>query len=108
MIEKTIEQFVTSYKHSTETVWRKPLIAYASTSDLLFLKLYFIPFQEQVILNNKKGRYSSETRAVSIYETTKLIGDLNHHLEDMLAIQAYCGSGNPAQCLVAPQRCLYS
>ncbi len=112
LIRKTIEEFTASYAHSSDTGWEKPLVAFASANDPLFAKLkelaspthelpqgflseartvitYFLPFADQVIENNKKGRFSSQTWGEAYIETNKLIADLNRYLQEKLIHQGY-------------------
>ncbi len=106
-IERIIEEYVMAYPHSDDTGWEKPLVAYARADDPLFGQLrklaspihekpadflkeaktvitYFMPFKEQVVKSNLKGRYCSKTWALSYIETNKLIAALNRHLQELL------------------------
>jgi len=111
-IRKIIEEFTASYEHSSDIGWEKPPVAYASADDPLFARLkevaspthvlpqdflpeartviaYFLPFQNEVVESNKKGRSSSRTWALAYIETNKLIGALNRHLQDELIKKGY-------------------
>lgn len=119
LIRHAIRQFTAAYPHSESTGWQEPLIAYARAADPLFLDLkalvspthalpfdflktaktvitYFIPFRDQVVESNKKGRYSSATWAISYLETNRLIAALNQHLQSLLAEQGYEAAHVPA------------
>jgi epoxyqueuosine reductase QueG len=111
-IEKIIEEYAEAYPHSNDTGWEKPLVAYARADDPLFGQLkelaspihekptdflkeaktvitYFIPFKEQVVKSNLKGRYCSKTWALSYIETNKLIAALNQQLQELLIKEGY-------------------
>lgn len=104
-IEKIISDYVKDYMKDPEikTVWKKPLVAFASAEDPLFEKLkevanpnhlmpedilpgaksvitYFLPFDESIPISNMNGRYSSLEWARAYIETNRLIGKLNDHL----------------------------
>lgn len=114
-----INQVISAYPHSEDTGWKRALIAYASADDPLFEKLkevvspthflpqdflpeartvitYFLPFRDEVVESNKKGRHSSRTWAVAYIETNKLIGALNRRLQDELVKKGYKAVFAPA------------
>jgi epoxyqueuosine reductase QueG len=124
-IEKIIEEYTEAYPHSNDTGWEKPLVAYARADDPLFGQLkelaspihekptdflkeaktvitYFIPFKEQVVKSNLRGRYCSKTWALSYIETNKLIAALNQKLQELLIKEGYRAVYVPAT-----QCCLY-
>ncbi len=113
-IEKLIIRFVAEYpqKAGSETVWKKPLIAYAAADDELFLSLrkvvspshalpgdflpgaktviaYFLPFVDTVSKSNVPGRECSREWAIAYIETNQLIFDLNASLQKLLCDAGY-------------------
>ena len=89
-IENLVISFVENYKKSSNfrTVWDKPLIGFANANDPLFLELkktvnknhkipiellsraksiisYFIPFNQEVVLSNTKGKKASIEWAIA-------------------------------------------
>jgi epoxyqueuosine reductase QueG len=106
-IENVIRVFTESYPRSNDTGWEMPLVAYARADDPLFAQLknlagpihetpsdflkeaktviaYFVPFKEEVIKSNLKGRYCSQAWALAYVETNQLIAALNWRLEEAL------------------------
>src|SRR5690606_38338140 len=93
-IENLIVDYVTEYMKNPEikTIWKKPIVAFASADDLLFHKLkevanpdhlipedilpeaksvitYFLPFDESIPISNMNGRNSSVEWATAYIET---------------------------------------
>lgn len=108
-IEKVIDDFVNSYMEKPEikTIWKKPIVAFASAQDPMFKKLkevansdhfmpedildsaktvitYFLPFEESIPISNMNGRNSSQEWAIAYIETNKMIGKLNDFLIDTI------------------------
>jgi epoxyqueuosine reductase QueG len=108
-ISNWIKNYVKNFKISTQTFteWDDPLIGFADANDPLFLKLktvigkthkhplelltnahtvvvYFIPFKEEMVKTNEKGRISSKEWAISYIETNNLILQLNDVIEENL------------------------
>lgn len=104
-IETIVEEFVLSYKriNNTSTSWTKPLVAFASAEDPLFVSLkkivsethatpkellsdsktvisYFIPIAKEVVFSNVGRKISSADWVLSYIETNKLIIGLNDFL----------------------------
>jgi len=119
LIRETICQLTASKKHSEETGWKEPLVAYASADDPLFAALkkrispthalpqdflpeaqtvitYFLPFKDDVVESNIAGHFSSRTWAVAYLETNRLIGVINQHLQEQLIAQGYRAAYVPA------------
>ena len=113
-IKNYVRNFTISNQKVTE--WEEPLIGFASASDPLFLKLktvigkthkhplellknantviaYFIPFKEEMVKTNEKGRISSKEWAISYLETNDLILKLNLMIEEKLKILGYKSLG---------------
>ncbi|MEW6244793.1 MAG: epoxyqueuosine reductase [Bacillota bacterium] len=113
-IERLIVQFVAEYpeKVGTQTVWKKPLIAYAAAEDELFSSLkkivspthalpgdflpgaktviaYFLPFVDAIPESNVPGRECSRAWAVAYIETNKIIFDLNTYINKLLGDAGY-------------------
>jgi epoxyqueuosine reductase QueG len=112
-IKGFIVKFVGEYRseHSRKTMWREPVVGFASASDPLFLKLrdlisghslpedilenaksviaYFVPFQKEVVVSNVDGEWSSEEWARAYVETNKLIQELNRALSQFIEAQGY-------------------
>ena len=110
LLEREITHFVKDYpgRMPAETRWQKPLVAFASVEDPLFLKLkewarpshalprdllptaktvvaYFLPFEKQIQKENAgEELYSSRSWAVAYLETNRLIQELNEHLKGFL------------------------
>ncbi len=109
-LEREIVGFVKDYpgRTSIETRWQKPLVAFASVDDPLFLKLeewvrpshatprdllpsaktviaYFLPFDKRIQKENAGEKiYPSRSWAIAYIETNRLIRDLNEHLKAFL------------------------
>jgi epoxyqueuosine reductase QueG len=104
-IEKEIELIIRDFEKMPEisTRWKKPVIAYASAQDPLFLKLrevavaehlqpadinpegrtvitYFLPFEDWIVKSNQIGQENSYEWARAYVETNKLIQIINDHL----------------------------
>lgn len=115
--EEILSDYVSTYRknHTTQTVWRKPLVAYASATDPLFAELkqiigphhslpgeivdgaksvivYFLPFDENVGKSNIPGVESSAEWDIAYIETNILIGELNKYLHDLLVDRGYDAS----------------
>jgi epoxyqueuosine reductase QueG len=121
-IQREIARFVRNYSEQTsaETRWKKPLVAFASAEDPLFLKLkewvrpshalprdllptaktviaYFLPFEKRIQKENaREESYSSRSWAVAYIETNRLIQDLNEHLKQFLKKAGYQMVHTPA------------
>jgi len=121
-IQREIARFVRNYPEltSAETRWKKPLVAFASAEDPLFLKLkewvrpshalprdllptaktviaYFLPFEKRIEKENaREESYSSRSWAVAYIETNRLIQDLNEHLKQFLKTAGYQMVHTPA------------
>ena len=112
LIRETISRLTAINKHSEDTGWKEPLVAYARADDPLFAMLkqvispthalprdflaeartvitYFLPFTDKVVESNKTGRFSSRTWALAYIETNQLIGVINQHLQEQLIEQGY-------------------
>lgn len=109
-IERMITDFTTSYpqRRQVETVWRKPLVGFASAHDPLFDRLkevirpthatpnellpgaksvvvYFVSFSKGLHRENfEAGYHCSRSWAVAYVETNRLISDINEHLRNEL------------------------
>jgi epoxyqueuosine reductase QueG len=112
---REVTRFVKTYPEqaSTETRWKKPLVAFASVEDPLFPKLkewvrpshalpgdllpagktviaYFLPFENRIQKENARaGFHPSRSWAVAYIETNQLIRDLGSHLKDFLEKKGY-------------------
>jgi epoxyqueuosine reductase QueG len=120
-VEMLIKEFVKHYGETRDvhTKWKEPLVTYADAEDEMFFRLkdvispshampkevlpeaktvvaYFIPFDEEVIKSNIKGRNSSRDWAVAYIETNQLILDLNTYINDELQKLGYKSSIIPA------------
>jgi len=109
MVEQLIKEFVKNYpkSKSVQTKWKEPLAAYADAKDRMFDKLkdivspshalpgdfleeartvvtYFIPFHDDIVKSNIKGRESSREWAISYIETNQLIFDVNSYIKEEL------------------------
>ncbi len=112
VVSTTINEFTAFYKLSSDTGWKDPVVAYAAADDPLFARLkdlispshdlpqnflpearsvitYFLPFTDEVVESNKKGRFSSQTWGKAYIETNKLIADLNQFLKEQLIKKGY-------------------
>ncbi len=109
-IERIIVDFTGSYprQQKVETVWRKPVVRFASAQDPLFdrfkeiirsthttprellpgarsVVVYFIPFSKGLHRENfKTESYCSRSWAVAYLETNRLISEINAHLKSEL------------------------
>ncbi len=109
-IERMITGFVASYprQRKVETIWREPIVRFASAQDPLFDRLktvvrpthctpqellpqaksvvaYFVPFAKGLHQENAKARHhSSRSWAVAYLETNRLISDINDHIRSEL------------------------
>ncbi len=108
-IEKLITEYIMNYPtiKGTETKWKYPIIAFAKADDENFMELkkvvspthalptdfledaktvvsYFIPFEENVVKSNIKGKNASRAWAVAYIETNKLILDIAEYMKDEL------------------------
>ena len=109
-LEEMNADFITSYsqRRRVETVWREPLIGFASAEDPLFghfkeiirsthatprevlhraksVVVYFIPFSEKLHGENFETEYyCSRSWAVAYVETNRLISDINEHIRSEL------------------------
>ena len=104
-IEKEIELVIRDFEKipGISTRWKKPVTAYASAHDPLFLMLrevavaehlqptdinpvgesvitYFLPFEDWIVKSNQIGPESSYEWARAYVETNKLIQTINDHL----------------------------
>jgi epoxyqueuosine reductase QueG len=112
LIRETISRLTAINKHSEDTGWKEPLVAYASADDPLFAMLkqtinpthalphdflpeaqtviaYFLPFKDDVVDSNIAGHFSSRTWALAYIETNRLIGVINQHLQGQLIALGY-------------------
>jgi epoxyqueuosine reductase QueG len=121
-IVREISKFVKNYpeRSSAETHWKRPLVAFASVEDPLFLKLkevvrpshalphdllptgktvvvYFLPFENDIHKENARaGFYPARSWAVAYVETNRLIRDLGNHLKEFLERAGYQTVSTPA------------
>lgn len=113
MTQNFIEtQIKNAIKYSKEnsnfkTQWREPIVGFANANDSLFLQLkkiininhklpnellinaktvvsYFIPFTQETISTNEKGKFASIEWAIAYLETNQLINEINATLSDYL------------------------
>ena len=122
LLEREIARFVKDYpgRTSAETRWQKPLVAFSSVEDPLFLKLrewvrpshamprdllpsaktviaYFLPFDKRIQKENAGEEiHPSRSWAVAYIETNRLIRDLNDHLKNFLESAGYPTVYTPA------------
>lgn len=106
-MKKLIRDFILSYpkRHKVKTIWRGPIIGFASAKDPLFIQLkkiirtthatppellpgaksvvvYFIPFDKKLHKENyDMEHYSSRSWAIAYLETNKLISSINDFLK---------------------------
>jgi len=114
-ITEMIVGFIASYprRRNVETIWREPLVGFASAEDLRFeqfkeiirsshatpLELlpgaktvvaYFVPFSEKLHKeNHERGFYCSRSWAVAYVETNRLISEINEHVRTTLESQGH-------------------
>ncbi len=121
IVESIIKEYVEKYPQNKEvqTVWKEPLIAYASAEDVLFPQLktlispthalpgdflpeaktviaYFLPFEESIVTSNIDGREASKIWGIAYIDTNQLIFDLNTRLEAELVKLGYQATIIPA------------
>jgi len=112
LIRETISRLAAVSKHSEDTGWKEPLVAYARADDPLFAMLkrvispthalprdflaeaqtvitYFLPFKADVVDSNIAGHFSSRTWALAYIETNRLIEVINQYLQEQLIAQGY-------------------
>ncbi|MFX1310324.1 MAG: epoxyqueuosine reductase [Promethearchaeota archaeon] len=105
IIENLFKDFIYSYKKSSnsKTQWEDPIIEYAKADDPGFIQLkkivnenhklpnqllhhaktvisYFIPFNQEIVSSNSKGKTASKEWAIAYIETNNLITELNKFL----------------------------
>jgi epoxyqueuosine reductase QueG len=120
-ISKLIKDYVENYQkeNKVETVWREPIVKFASAKDEMFKKLkevvnedhlmpedllkegetvvaFFIPFKKPIPDTNIKEYYSSRQWAYAYIETNTLIGELNNHIRNFLEEKGYQSALVPA------------
>lgn len=109
-IEAMIRDFIASYprQRSVETLWREPIVGFATAQDPLFdrfkeivrpthatprellpgaksVVVYFISFSEELHKeNHKTDRYCSRSWAVAYVETNRLISDISEQIRTEL------------------------
>jgi epoxyqueuosine reductase QueG len=109
-IERIIKDFIASYsdRQEVESVWREPIVGFASAEDPLFEEFkriirpthatprellsgarsvvaYFIPFSKDLHRENfEAGSHCSRSWAVAYVETNRLISDTNAHMKGEL------------------------
>ena len=109
-IERIIADFVKLYPHQekVETVWREPIVGFASVDNPLFdrfkqiiqpthaapckllpgarsVVVYFIPFSKKLHRENLRTEYyCSRSWAMAYVETNRLISDINEHIRSEL------------------------
>jgi len=108
-IRNEIKLFTTGYQNErhTETIWRTPLVGFASALDPLFETLkeavtpthampkdllpdahtvvaFFVPFEESTIRSNVEGEMSSRNWAQAYLETNGLIVELGAYMKRYL------------------------
>lgn len=102
-IKEAIIEYVRNSPQPAGRGWQEPLVGFAKASDPLFDELkqlvhpghahpedflksaasviaYFVPFREEVVRSNIKGRFCSEAWALAYVETNALIKEINEHL----------------------------
>ncbi|MCX7708527.1 MAG: epoxyqueuosine reductase [Clostridia bacterium] len=118
---KKVSEYVNDYpeKNGTKTVWKKPLIAFASADDERFYHLktivspthaipkdflenaktviaYFIPFEQSIARSNVNGTLSSVEWATAYIETNKLIYNINTRMHQEFKKMGYSSVILPA------------
>lgn len=108
-IRTDIERFIAAYPRDgiARTIWRPPLVGFASAADPLFDRLksvvspthavptdlleeavtvvaFFIPFTKALATTNKKGKTASEAWARAYLRTNELIRDVCLHMKAFL------------------------
>lgn len=108
-IRQEIERLVAAYPRdgADETIWRPPLVGFASAADPLFARLksvvgpthavpadllpqavtvvaFFIPFTKALAAANRKGQYASRQWAVAYIQTNQLIHHVSLHMKTFL------------------------
>jgi len=109
-IERMIADFIASYsqRRKVETIWRKPLVGFASAEDPIFdqfkeiirpthatprevlrgaksVVAYFVPFSKELHRENfRMEYYCSRSWAVAYVETNRFISDINDHIRSQL------------------------
>ncbi len=120
-IEQLITNCISDYRlvQKARSVWKAPLIAYASARDPLFTKfrnvvspshhtprqllsgaetviVYFLPFNERIVRSNAGPGPSSREWAVAYLETNTLIHAINEQLMQSLEQNGYAVTTMPA------------
>jgi epoxyqueuosine reductase QueG len=119
---KETASFVRSYpvRNFTQTLWKSPLLGFASAADPLFARLkewvrpshatpqdllptartvisYFLPFESRIQKENaQSGFYPSRSWAIAYIETNRLIRDLGEHQKKLLEAEGYRTVFTPA------------
>ncbi len=130
-ITSLIQDYVKSYprEKGTQTLWEKPLVAFARADDSGFMDLkeqvaashllpsdllptarsvicYFLPFHRDVARSNSESEFCSDPWAFAYLETNQLIQDLNEHLKKQLGLIGHESAVTPATHNFSPQTLL--
>jgi epoxyqueuosine reductase QueG len=120
-IRREIERFVAAYAEGKRpaTVWRRPLVGFATASDPLFAEFrtvassshampqdllaeaktvvaYFLPFDRSVASGNVAGEAASEGWARAYLETNLLISEIGLHMQRFAGSRGFLAAITPA------------
>jgi epoxyqueuosine reductase len=121
-LNKFIESEIIRIVHGSEQgkMYRTPIVRFGSADNPLFLKLkevveedhllpqdlllgaksvvsFFLPFKEEIVLNNKRNSYVSREWAVSYIETNKFINEIIQQMRENLLKVGVNVSDNPVK-----------
>jgi epoxyqueuosine reductase len=117
-IEKEIKEIILNSKNGS--IYRDPLVGFGNPENPLFMQLktivdndhllpedflpgaksvvsFFIPFKEDIIINNKNHSYVSKEWAVTYIDTNKLINEVVQKIKQKLTAIGINASDNPAK-----------
>jgi hypothetical protein len=119
VIRKEIQRVVsaTEDERGSQTIWRRPLVGFASAADPLFATLksvvspthampadlidqavtvvaFFLPFTKTLAASNKEGDLASKEWALAYLQTNQLIHEISVHMKSdsrLWPMQMYAG-----------------